>query len=320
MTRGSAILGGAAAAVAGGVVPRRVLAQAAPSISVLAPPNDGVKTVYYAVRSGIFRKYGLDVAITPIASGAAAAAAIIGGSADVAFTNIVTLIAANVKDVPMQMIAPGAISESDRTVSAIVVSKDSPIQTARDLDGKTIGSVSLGDILSTATLAWIDRNGGDSRAVKVIEVPLAADMQALDDGRISAAVMNEPFVSQAVASGKARILANPYTAVAKSFIAALYAVMGPAADKNADAMRRFAQAMHEASVYVNSHLAETVDLVASYTGLAPDVVAHSSRYRDADFADPALVQPVIDVLAKYGVIAHPIPAQRLISPYALTQR
>ncbi len=306
-----------AAAAAFALMGRRADAQATPALRVIGPPNDGFKAVFYAVRAGIFAKNGIAVETTLVNSGAAAAAALIGGSADVAYTNMTTLVTAHVKAIPMQILAPGPIfvSSTAKMTSAMLVLTDAPIQTGRDLNGKTIGSVALGDTMSASVLAWIDQNGGDSSTVKIIEAPASAAVQMLQEGRISAAAVNEPAVSQAIATGKARALANPNVAIAKTFLQALFAIMAPPADPQT--MRRFAASMHEASVYTNAHLPETVDIVAGYSGIAPDVVARSARFTDAEYADPALIQPAIDVLAKYTLIPHAFPAQDLISPYAL---
>jgi NitT/TauT family transport system substrate-binding protein len=299
----------------------RALAQSAPTLRVIGPPNDGFKAVYYGVKAGVFRKYDVDVEVTLINSGAAAAAALIGGTADIAYTNITTLVTAHTKNIPVQILAPGALFNTDgKMLTAILVLKDAPIRSGRDLNGKTAGSVSLGDTMAASIRAWIDQTGGDSRTVKIIEVPASAVVQMLEEGRVSVAALNEPAVTQAMATGKVRAITNPNAAIAKTFLAALFAVMAPAADKNPEAMRRFARAMHEASAYTNTHLAETVDLVAGYSGITPDVVARSARFTDAEYVDPALVQPIIEVLAKYGVTDRTFPAQDVISTYALKRR
>ncbi len=304
-----------------GSLGRPAFAQTAAPLRVIGPPNDAYKPVYYGIRANIFAQYAVSVEATIINSGAAAAAALIGGAADIAFTNITTLVTAHNKSIPMQALAPGGFFSSDaKMTAALLVRSEGPVHSGADLSGKTVGSVSLGDTLAAAIQAWIDQNGGNSRTVKIIEVPASAAVEMLEQGRVSAVAVNEPAVTQALATGKARALANPNTAIAKSFLSSLFAVMGPAADKNPEAMRRFAQAMHESSLYTNTHLPETVDLVASYSGVAPEIVAHSARISAAEYAEPALVQPVIDVLVKYGITDRAFPAQDIISPYALKRR
>lgn len=288
-------------------------------LHVVGPPNDGYKAVYYGVRSGIFRRYGLDVKPSIVASGAAAAAALSGGAADVAYTNILTLIQAHTHNVPMVFVAPGALQVVDRSPTMTLVLRDSPIRSGRDMNGKTLGSASLRDINAAATMAWIDKTGGDSKGLHVVEVPASAGGAFLEEHRADAVTLNEPAVSQAMASGRLRILANPYEAVGTGETAG-FAAMGPYVDANRAAMTRFAQAMHAASVYTNAHLPQTVDLVSAYSGATVDVVAHSVRFIDAEYLEPKNLQPMIDLCARYGLIDKAFPAQDVISNVAVKPR
>lgn len=310
----------ATAAAAALVDPRGADAQSsgtAQALRIVGPPNDGFKAVYYGVRSGLFKRYGLDVQPSIVSSGAAAAAALTGGGADVAYTNILTLIQAHAHDLPMLFVAPGVFLAAGKASStSMLVLADSPIKSGRDMTGKTLGSSSLRDINAAASLAWIDKTGGDSKSVRVVEVPASAGAAFLEEHRADAVTLNEPAVSQALAAGKVRVLAQPYDAVG-SGMAAGFAVMRPFADANRDAISRYARAMHEASTYTNLHLPETVDLVAGYSGADPQVVAKSVRFTDALYLEPRYLQPFIDLCARYGLIDKAFPAQDVISPVAV---
>jgi ABC-type nitrate/sulfonate/bicarbonate transport system substrate-binding protein len=78
-------------------------------------------------------------------------------------------------------------------------------------------------------------------------------------------------------------------------------------------MRRLAKGLREAVLYTNTHSAETVDLVASYSGVAPEVIAKMNRATDPEYVDVHNIQPVIDAMAKYGAIDKGFPADELIS-------
>jgi NitT/TauT family transport system substrate-binding protein len=292
-------------------------AQALDQLRAVGPPNDGFKAVYYGARSGLFRRYGLDVETTLVASGAAAAAALIGGSAEIAYTNTLTLIQAHARGIPMEYIAGGALVLSTNPTTLLLVLKDAPLRNGRDLTGKTIGSSSLRDINAAATLAWIDKTGGDSKTVRVIEVPASAGTAFLEEHRADAVVLNEPAVTQALAGGSVRVLANPYDAVGSRIQGAGFAVMAPYVERNRDVMARFARAMHESSLYTNSHAAETVDLVAGYSGVAREVVAKSTRFVDAEYVEVRNLQSVVDLCTKYGLIERGFPAAEIISAAAL---
>lgn len=78
-------------------------------------------------------------------------------------------------------------------------------------------------------------------------------------------------------------------------------------------MSRFARAMHEAIAYTNSHLPDTVDMVASYTHLEPAIIARSVRTRDAEYIDANLFKPLIDLAYRYKLIDRLVPAEDLFS-------
>ena len=287
------------------------------TIRVAGPPIDDYKPVYYGIQSGLFKKYGLAVEATIASSGSAALAAVAGGSMQVAFTSLPAVLQAHVRGVPFKVVAPAQWYLSDAPTAMMIVKKDGPVRTGRDLDGKTVATSSLHDLNQTASLAWIDANGGDSKTVKMVELPSSAIAAAIDEGRIDAATIADPFLSAAVNSGKARVLAHSYDAIGKKFETSVYVSMDDFVQTHQDAMKRFAQAMHESIVYTNTHLPETVNLVASYSGVQPGVVAKTIRAIDPEYVDPRNLQPMIDIGVKYGLIARAFDANDLVASTAL---
>ena len=287
------------------------------TIRVAGPANEGYKDVYYAEQAGLFKKYGLDVQPRIANGGAVALAGLVGGSYDVAYTNLVPVLQAHVRGVPFQIISPSTMFDSERMQNAMLVVKDSPLRGAGDLDEKTIGTQSLQDLNSVAMRAWIDKNGGQSKTVHFLEVPSAAAVASLVAHRVDAMALSEPLLGEALASGKVRVFAQPQGAIANRFQAQAFVVMSDFVAAHPDVMARFARAMHESAVYNNAHLADTVQLVSSFTAVPRDVVAHSVRAIDAEYAAPQFIQPLIDAAAKYGMIPRAFPAEDIISSAAL---
>jgi NitT/TauT family transport system substrate-binding protein len=290
--------------------------QELPTVRVAGPPIDDYKPVYYAIRSGLFRKYGLNVEATITTSGSAALAAVAGGSVQVAFTSLPAVLQAHVRGVGFKIVAPAQYYLTEAPTVGLIVKKDSPIRSGRDLNGTTIATNSLKDLNSTATLAWMDKNGGDSRTVKVVELPSSAIAAAIDDGRVSASSISVPFLDAALASGKVRMLAKSYDAIGKKFETSVYVALDDYIAQNPDTMVRFGKAMHEAIVYTNNHLPETVDLVASFSGIDPALVAKSIRAVDPEYVDPRNIQPMIDTALKYGLIDRGFKADEIIASTA----
>src|ERR1700723_431412 len=105
VTRRHVVTGSLAMMGAAALGGRTARAQDIQTLRVVGQANDGFKSVYYGVKSGLFKKYGLDVQTIMSASGAAAAAALIGGAADIAYTNILTVVQAHAHNVPMVFVA-----------------------------------------------------------------------------------------------------------------------------------------------------------------------------------------------------------------------
>ena len=286
-------------------------------IHVAGPPNEGYKDVYYAVQSGLFAKYGLDVQPRIVNGGAVVLAGLAGGSYEVGYSNLLPVLQAHLHGLAFQIVSPSTMFMSDRMQNAMLVAKESPLRAAHDLNGKTIGTQSLQDLNSVAMRAWIDKNGGDSKTIHVLEVPSAAAVAALTEHRIDAMALSEPLLGEALATGKVRVFARPQGAIADHFQAQVFVALSDFVSTHADAMSKFAKAMHESALYNNAHMNETVPLVASFTGVPADVIAHSVRAIDGEYASPRYIQPLIDAAAKYGMIAHDFPAAEIISPAAL---
>ena len=284
---------------------------------VAGPPIDDFKTVYYGIRSGLFQKYGLNVEALQTNSGAAALASVIGGSTQVAFTSVPPVLQGFARGVPLRIVAPAQWYLSEAATSALFIKSDAPIRSGRDLNGKTVAVQSLKDLNWAVTLAWIDQTGGDSSTVKVVELPNSAVLPAIEEGRIDAGSLASPFLEKGLASPKVHLLAKNYDAIAKRFQASAFASTVDYVAGHPDVMGRFVRAMHDSIVYTNTHLAETVSLVASYTGVEPDVVARSARAIDPEYIDPKDIQPVIDVEYRYKVIDRTFNADDVISSIAL---
>lgn len=292
-------------------------AQAPDHITVGCTLVDDSSPVLYAQQAGLFRQAGLDVTIQPTASGAAASAAIIGGTLQFGNSSVMTPIEAHEKGVPLVIAAPGQLYTGE-DFSDAVVKAGSPIKTGRDLNGTTIATVSVTDLNFISIEAWIDQHGGDVHTIKNIELPYAAMVPALTDGRISAGVMIEPLLTQAVGTGKVQRLANLYRVFGNRFVPTAWLTNATWAAANPDIVRRFNRVIRQAAIYANAHHDETAALQSKYAGVELQTVLRSVRaVFDEQPIKPADLQPLIDAASKYGVIHTHFDAKDLISPVIL---
>jgi hypothetical protein len=96
-------------------------------------------------------------------------------------------------------------------ISPIAVLRDGPIQTPKDLEGRSLAVLTQTDILGMYSLAYLANKGIDLAKVKIVEIPFPQQYDALLSRWVDAASMTEPFATMAVERGNAKILAYPYT-------------------------------------------------------------------------------------------------------------
>ncbi len=313
--RGRFLAGAAATAVA--VAPQRARSQTLTPIRVACVPNDDVTPLLYAQQSGLFRRAGLDVTATPATSGAAIAAAVVSGSYDIGLISMMGTISGHARGLPFVMIAPSLMYLASNPAQQLLVLKDSPIRSARDLPGKIVSCSAIRDVNWLAIRAWADQQGVDSSTLKFVELPMSSVPAALEQKRIDVGSLVDPSMSQAMATGNFRSIGAPFDGVAKRWMIAAWSTTLDFVNKNRDTVDRFANVIHTATLYVNAHHAETAPIFAAFAGIDPAQAVAMKPVDLGEYLDPRDIQPAIDAAAKYGVIDKAFSAQDMISPYAL---
>jgi NitT/TauT family transport system substrate-binding protein len=286
-----------------------------PVIRVASAPSDDMSPILYADKAGLFKAAGIAVDVQKASSGSAVAAAVAAGAVDIGKSSLVPLISAHGRGFPFTIVAPSAIYLASNPSSAIIVPKNGAIRSAHDLSGKTVSVAGLQDLNWLGTQVWIDKNGGDTKAVHFLEVPITSVAAALDSSRVDAATLQNPVLAQDLESGKYRVLGCMINAIAPRVLQSAWFTTDSYAAKNRDLIGRFVRVLRQSSEYTNRHPDETVDLLASFTGMEPATIRHMARAIAGTSLEPREVQPMIDAAAKYKLIEKPFPAREFISEY-----
>jgi len=305
--RAAALLLGGAALPA--LTASRVGAQTLTPIRVITLPIEAGAEAYFATQLGYFTKAGLDVEIVPASNGGASAAAVAGNGVEIGYADMVSIATAREKGVPFVVVAPAALHVSAAPTTELLVAANSPIKTAHDLEGKVVAGSGLGTISGYSPRAWIDQNGGDSTKVKFVELPFPAMQAALDAGRVDAVMIAEPFLS--AAKKVDRVIGSPYDAVSKSFLVSAYFTMEPWAKDHADVLNRFVGAIYDTAAWANKNRTKSADYLIAYSKIDPAAVGAMTRVQFGEHLTAAMLQPVVNVAAKYGDFP-PYSAQSLI--------
>jgi NitT/TauT family transport system substrate-binding protein len=276
------------------------------TVAPLAGPD--VAGLYYAAQQGWFKQANLDVVIQPVPNGGAGMSALVGGTVQIAYTNVLSLSVAHQKGIPVVLVAPGAGYHSATAVARVLVAGDSTIRTVKDLEGKVIAVPLLGDINTIGVDGLLDQAGVDRTTVKFTEIPPPNMPAALAAKRVDAISIYEPFVSAAIAQG-ARAIAKPYDSVALNFTIAAWVAYGPWASAHRDAVMAFASVLNRGSQYANVHYQDLIPMISDFSKMQPETLGKMAYPTVAPALSTALIQPVIDAAAKYKAIPASFPAK-----------
>jgi NitT/TauT family transport system substrate-binding protein len=296
------------------LAPQGANSQALVKLHLATIPSDFAGQLYYAKDMGFFQKAGFDVDITPLNAGPAIAAAIAGGTVDLGFSNVVSLALAHDKGLPFVIVAPANMYVVDSpTIGLIGVARAGTINSAKDLNGKTLAVGVIHNITDLGARAWIDATGGDSKTIRYLEVPIPEMAVAVKSGRVDAAVMDQGVYPTLGKPGDPlRILANSFSVVAPTFVAGGWFTTSDWIKNHPVEAKKFADVMRQTAVWANSHHDESAVILGRYLNEAPEQIRAINRVTYGTTLNPQLVQPSIELCAKYGVIKGSFPARELL--------
>ena len=288
------------------------------ALKVALIPSDFAGQVYYAKDMGFFDRAGIDVEITPITNGAAIQAALTSGALDIGYSNVVAVATAHEKGVPFVFLAASNVYVPRAVGTGIlVVQRAAAIRSAKDLEGKTVAVSGINELAALAVRHWVDTHGGDSTALKFVELPFPAMAEAVKAGRVDAASINKVVAPTAGRPGDPlRVLANTYDAVAPRWIPSSWIATPVWIVRHPDEAKRFVAVMKETATWANAHHRETAVILAKYLNQSPEQIELVPRAEYGTSITPPLIQPVIDLCVKYGVIKQTFPAADIIDPLA----
>src|SRR5579875_3719115 len=265
-----------------------VAGQRPATVRIAISDTDLASEPLYAQQTGIFARAGLDVRLSPSRHGGAGVIAELeAGTIDVGFSNLISIAAAVQRGDPVVLLAPAGIHNRNEPVNAIVGAPDSTYRTGADLNGKTTSSPSgPGSAGALAPAAWID-----------------------------ATEMGDPDLTILRQRGEIKVIASPFDAIGDGYLLAGFVASKAWVQANPDAARRFVLAMRQTARWANTHRSETAAILAKALHLSPAVVRAMSRTTYAETLTPAIMQPPLDVAARYGIIK-PMNASELIPDVA----
>lgn len=268
------------------------------TVRIASLPIDGMALALYAHTMGFFSKVGLDVDLQEMQNGASILAAVAGGSIDIGASELTSLTFAHDRGLPITLVYGGGIYSAESPTEDLVVRSTAKITTAADLNGKMIAVISLRGFTQYAPMLWVDENGGQSSTLRFAEIRPSEIPVALQEGRIDASLLAEPFIT--ACRPFTRNLAYACNAIAPRFLIAAYFVAPDWASTHPNEIRAFRQAMRDAALWANRNQSRTAQILAKEAKMDASVLSAAARVSHPTELLPAMLQPLIDLTAKYG--------------------
>jgi NitT/TauT family transport system substrate-binding protein len=273
-------------------------------VSVGVIPIVDCAPIYLGDKQGFFKEEGLQLDIQTATGGAAIVPGVVSGSFDFAFSNLISVMVSKDKGLDLKFVANGVSTtgEEGNDIGGVVVPAGSGVKSAKDLAGKTVSVNNLSNIGDTTIKSVIEKDGGDPRSVKFVEVAFPDAPAALANKQVDAAWILEPFLSKAVSEG-GTIVSSNFVEMSPELDIAGYFTKGDTIKGKADLTAKFTRAMNKSLEYAQAHPQEVRDIVGTYTKIDEATRAKMilPRYR-VEFNQDAF-KTLGDAAAKYGTLA-----------------
>lgn len=261
-------------------------------------PLTVVAPIYIGVEKGFFEQENLTVEPQLAQGGAAIVPATVSGDLHVGYSNNVSLLLATAKGLDLQIVSEA--SHIGEPPDAIVTKKGSPIDTVQELEGKTIGINTLQNVGEILTKAVLEKNGVDISTIELVEVPFPEMIPAVEEERIDAGWVVEPFL-QSAREADMQSLVSPYS-VTQGGSGGTYFTSDRFAEENPEVLERFTRALHRSIDYSGEHPDEVREISSEYTEIPPEV---AQRMILPDFTTQLGIETirlVNELIVEYGLV------------------
>ncbi len=268
--------------------------------------------LFIAKEKGYFKENGLDIEFTELQGGPKVLEALAGNSIQVGFSNVVSLILSKDGGLDFVSITGGPVEDQNHAEHAIVVLKESGINSISQLEGKTIAINSRKNIDDLFLQELLEKHKVDLSKVTIVEMPFPRMGNVLTAKEVNAICAIEPFVSFAIQSGNAKVLSYNYVELYPKVEISTFVVSRKWLDGNREAAEKFHHAIGQATEFAQKNQAEVKQIISKYTKLSSEQIkgvtlpAYDTKLTEAG------LQSMADRLLARGWIKSKMNAQDLI--------
>jgi NitT/TauT family transport system substrate-binding protein len=275
--------------------------------------------IFLGVERGTFKEFGIEPELVYFQAAQPVAVAIAAGEVEVGATGLTAglynVVAGGEK---IWVVADKGREWPGYPLTALVVQKDGPVRSLRDLKGRKVGITQLGSTFHYMLGNLLEQEGLTLTDVEPAPLrTLGAMAEALQARRVDAILIPQPFAGTAVENGSGRILfwvgdKLPYQ-VAAIFYSKTFARDRERAVAFMKGYVKAARLFFDATLAKKGGWEEVVDVTARYTGATPEVIRVGFPYQDRDGRlDVTDIGRQLTWYHKAGMITAPLQTRDLV--------
>ena len=249
--------------------PSEAAGSGAQQVRVSYVPATTVLPLHVAKAQGYFEPQGLDVTLKE-ASNISDIPATLGRQFDIALGTATDLIKAGSAGVDVVQMAGNTIDTKDNPFVQLMVRKDSGIKTVAGLEGKKVGTPTLGGVIHAAVLYSAKQAGAQPGEIQGVEAPSPTLPDQLKAGRVDAVEALEPFATTLKKNG-AVSLGDPFAAIGQPLATNFWIANGDWARENPETVRKYVAALEQAVAYIKSNPQPARKILQGYTKMPPKI-------------------------------------------------
>ncbi|MEU0795904.1 ABC transporter substrate-binding protein [Amycolatopsis sp. NPDC005961] len=286
-------------------------------IKVAILPTVDTAPLWLAQDAGYFKAEGLEVETVMASSGQAALTKAVSGETDIAISSYMPFFVAKSTGAADIQLVADATSVSPKSV-AIVTTPNSPVKSIKDLAGRRIAMTAkntASDLLAKSLMA---DHGVDMTKVNWIPSPFPNTAAALAQGQVDAALLPEPFLSQAAKTAGAIPVIDVNTGATQDFPLSGYGAATKWVQANPKTLAAFQRALQKATSETNKDRSKIEPLLMKYVKTDEDTTKLMGLPSFSAKLDARRLQRVPDLMLQMGAITTKVDAASMIAPQATT--
>jgi NitT/TauT family transport system substrate-binding protein len=277
--------------------------------------------VFLAQEKGWYQEAGLDVETIEMKGGATIIPAILGGSIQIGFSNVISVMLAQSAGLDIKIVCnshnegytkkvgePGGYATS---TPGLFVLQNSGIRDPKDLEGKKIAVNAIKNIDWMAVWDWMDKNNADPKKVIWVETDFPKMIPALMGKKVDAVEAGEPQKAILRSQG-ATLLVNTLHDLRPGLIIASFVAKEEWISKNSILVQGFVSATVKGQDYLNAHPEERNKLFIQYTKTSPEIVKNITWPQWTSKVDFDGMHFLIKLCQKHGLLKKSPDLENLI--------